>query len=76
MANAIAVLEEDRLGSTGCRCRRPRLNAVDVRGNDALVAEKPELVTKADALMKQARVEDPNWLLRDRPAGKKKREKK
>jgi arylsulfatase A-like enzyme len=41
-----------------------------------LAAEKPELVTKADALMKQAREEDPNWLLRDRPAGKKKQEKK
>ena len=41
-----------------------------------LAAEKPELVTKADALMKQARVEDPNWLLRDRPAGMKKQEKK
>lgn len=30
-----------------------------------LAAAKPELVAKAEALMKDARVDDPNWPLRD-----------
>jgi arylsulfatase A len=37
-----------------------------------LAAAHPELVTKAEALMKAARTEDPNWPLRDRPTGGKK----
>ncbi|MCU0915678.1 MAG: arylsulfatase [Planctomycetes bacterium] len=35
-----------------------------------LAGQKPELVTQAEALMKAARKEDPNWPLRDRPARK------
>jgi arylsulfatase A len=35
-----------------------------------LAAEKPELVARAEALMKAAHKEDPNWPLRDRPARK------
>jgi hypothetical protein len=35
-----------------------------------LAGAKPELAARAEALMKAARTEDPNWPLRDRPAGK------
>ena len=35
-----------------------------------LAGEKPDLVARAEALMKAARTEDPNWPLRDRPARK------
>jgi len=46
----------------------------DVGETKDLAAEKPELVAKAQALMKEARTEDPNWPLRDRrpPKPKKK----
>jgi len=36
-----------------------------------LASEKPDLVAKADALMKAACVGDPNWPLRDKPASRK-----
>ncbi|MBI5395775.1 MAG: arylsulfatase [Verrucomicrobia bacterium] len=36
-----------------------------------LAAEKPDLVAKAESLMKAAHVDDPNWPMRDRAAGKK-----
>ncbi len=36
-----------------------------------LAAEKPELVARAESLMKAARVDDPNWPMRDKPAPKK-----
>jgi arylsulfatase A len=32
-----------------------------------LAAERPDLVARAESLMKTARTEDPNWPLRDRP---------
>lgn len=35
-----------------------------------LAKTKPELIAKAEAMMKAARTEDPNWPLRDRPAKK------
>ncbi|MCL5281114.1 MAG: arylsulfatase [Planctomycetes bacterium] len=35
-----------------------------------LAGQKPDLVARAEALMKTARTDDPNWPLRDRPAGK------
>ena len=35
-----------------------------------LAGEKPDLVARAEALMKAAHTEDPNWPWRDRPAGK------
>jgi len=38
----------------------------DVGETKDLAAEKPALVAKARALMKEARVDDPNWPLRDR----------
>jgi arylsulfatase A len=41
-----------------------------------LAAQKPELIAHAEALMKSARTEDPNWPLRDRPAGTKGGKKK
>lgn len=41
-----------------------------------LAAANPALVAKAGGLMKSARVEDPNWPLRDRPPGGKKNAKK
>lgn len=38
-----------------------------------LAAAKPELVAKAEALMKSSRTDDPNWPMRDRkPAAAKK----
>ena len=40
----------------------------DVGETKDLAAEKPDLVAKARALMKEARVDDPNWPLRDRRA--------
>jgi arylsulfatase A-like enzyme len=40
-----------------------------------LAAEKPDLVARAEALMKAARTEDPNWPLRDRPARRPKQQK-
>jgi len=44
----------------------------DVGETTNLAAAKPDLVTKAEALMKAARVDDPNWPMRDRrPAGAK-----
>ncbi len=35
-----------------------------------LAGQKPDLVARAEALMKTARTDDSNWPLRDRPAGK------
>jgi arylsulfatase A len=35
-----------------------------------LAGQKPDLVARAEALMKAARTEDPSWPLRDRPARK------
>ena len=40
----------------------------DAGERENLAAEKPDLVAQAEALMKAARTEDPNWPLRDRPA--------
>jgi arylsulfatase A-like enzyme len=37
----------------------------DVTESKNLAEEKPELVTKAEALMKAAHVDDPNWPMRD-----------
>ena len=39
----------------------------DVGERRNLAKEKPELVAKAESIMKTARTEDPNWPLRDRP---------
>ena len=41
-----------------------------------LAKAKPDLVAKAEAMMKAARTEDPNWPLRDRPARKPQQNKK
>jgi len=41
---------------------------VDPGETKNLAGEKPEVVTRAEALMKTAHTEDPNWPLRDRPA--------
>ncbi|HSH94535.1 MAG TPA: sulfatase/phosphatase domain-containing protein, partial [Roseimicrobium sp.] len=38
----------------------------DVAEGRNLASEKPEILAKAEAFMKQARVEDPNWPMRDR----------
>ncbi len=46
----------------------------DVGEKKNLAAEKPELVAKAQSLMKQARTEDPNWPLKE-PARKAKKKK-
>jgi arylsulfatase A len=40
-----------------------------------LAASQPDLVAKAATILKSARVEDPDWPLRDRPAGKAKGKK-
>jgi arylsulfatase A len=42
----------------------------DAAESKDLAAEKPELVAKAEALMKSARVDDPNWPLRDKARAK------
>jgi arylsulfatase A len=46
----------------------------DLKGDPAertnLAADKPDLVARAEALMKAAHTEDPNWPLRDRPGRK------
>lgn len=44
--------------------------ATDVAETKDLAAEKPELVAKAEMLMKEERTEDPNWPLRDRKPGR------
>jgi arylsulfatase A-like enzyme len=38
-----------------------------------LAADRPELVAKAESLMKQARVDDPNWPMQDRKKPQKKK---
>jgi len=38
----------------------------DAAESKDLAAEKPDLVAKAESLMKSARVDDPNWPMRDR----------
>ena len=43
----------------------------DAAESKNLAAEKPELVAKAEGLMKAAHVDDPNWPLRDRKTGAK-----
>ncbi len=46
----------------------------DAAESKNLATEKPELVAKAEALMKAAHVDDPNWPMRDRkPAAPKKK---
>ncbi|MEW6305481.1 MAG: arylsulfatase [Verrucomicrobiota bacterium] len=51
----------------------------DVAETKDLSAAKPDLVARAEALLKSARIDDPNWPLKDKPAqkkgGKKKAEK-
>jgi arylsulfatase A-like enzyme len=42
----------------------------DAGERNNLATGKPELVAHAEKLMAAARVDDPNWPLRDRPAGK------
>ncbi|MBI3881702.1 MAG: arylsulfatase [Verrucomicrobia bacterium] len=44
----------------------------DAAESKNLAAEKPELVAKAEALMKSAHTDDPNWPMRDSKAGAKK----
>ncbi|MFZ4595686.1 MAG: N-acetylgalactosamine 6-sulfate sulfatase, partial [Verrucomicrobiaceae bacterium] len=41
-----------------------------------LAAQKPELVQKAISMMAAARVDDPNWPVREKGAGKKNAQKK
>jgi arylsulfatase A len=43
----------------------------DAAESKNLAAEKPDVVAKATALMAQARTEDTNWPMKDRPAGQK-----
>jgi arylsulfatase A-like enzyme len=45
--------------------------AADVSESRDLAAANPDLVAKAQALMKQSRVDDPNWPLQPKPAAKK-----
>jgi arylsulfatase A-like enzyme len=49
--------------------------STDPSEKNDLAALKPDLVARAETLMKAARTEDPNWPLRDRPAGKAKQNK-
>lgn len=44
--------------------------ATDVRESNDLAAAKPDLVARATALMQQARVDDPNWPMVEKRAGK------
>ena len=37
----------------------------DAAESKNLASQRPELVAKAEALMKAARVDDPNWSMRD-----------
>jgi hypothetical protein len=47
----------------------------DAAESKNLAAEHPELVAKADSLMKAAHEDDPNWPMRDaKPAVKKNRQ--
>lgn len=48
----------------------------DAGEKNNLAAQKPELVARAESLMKSAHTEDPNWPMRERPAGKKAGKKK
>jgi hypothetical protein len=40
-----------------------------------LAKEKPELIARAEVILKSAREDHPDWPLRDRPAGKGKAKK-
>lgn len=44
--------------------------ATDPGESRNLAKEKPELVTRAESLIRAARVADPNWPMRERPGGK------
>lgn len=48
--------------------------AADVSESRDLAAANPDLVAKAQALMKQSRVDDPNWPLQPKPAAKKQKQ--
>lgn len=48
--------------------------AADVSESRDLAAANPDLVAKAQALMKQSRVADPNWPLQPKPAAKKQKQ--
>jgi arylsulfatase A-like enzyme len=50
--------------------------ATDLSESKDLAAEKPDLVAKADSLMKSMRVDHPDWPLVEKKAGKKKAAKK
>ena len=48
----------------------------DVGERTNLATDRPELVTKAEAIFKSARIDHADWPLRDRPVGKAKQGKK